>query len=464
MIAAPLLLAQQCLGLTNRVGEKMQSVLRIAAMLGALASPAFGEPVTEFALDNGLQIVVIEDHRAPVVTQMIWYKTGRADEPAGQSGIAHFFEHLMFKGTDKVAPGEFSAIVAANGGSDNAFTSDDYTAYFQRVPADQLGEMMRLEADRMANLNLSPENVATELQVILEERGQRVDSDPSALFREQISAAQYLNHPYALPVIGWLHEMKQLSREKALDFYARHYAPNNAILVVAGDVDPAAVRDLAQTHYGPLLPSETLPPRLRPSEPPQLAARRLIMADDRVAQPYMMRTFLAPERNAGDQKQAAAITLLAEVLGGSGTTSVLSRALQFDSQIAVYSGAGYGGVSVDPTTFSMIVVPSAGVSLADAEKALDDTLATFMETGVDPADLERIKTQVRAAEIYARDDAGDLANTYGAALAVGLSVQDVQDWPATLDAVTEDDIMSAARAVLVPENSVTGWLETKVTP
>jgi zinc protease len=464
VIDAPLPLARQCLGLAEKGGLNMQSVFRIAAMMGALASPAFGEPVTEFALDNGLQIVVIEDQRAPVVTQMVWYKTGRADEPAGQSGIAHFFEHLMFKGTDTVAPGAFSAIVAANGGSDNAFTSDDYTAYFQRVPADQLGEMMRLEADRMANLNLSPENVATELQVILEERGQRVDSDPSALFREQMSAAQYLNHPYGVPIIGWLHEMKQLNREKALDFYARHYAPNNAILVVAGDVDPTAVRDLAQTHYGPLKPSTTLPPRLRPSEPPQLAARRLTMADARVAQPYIMRSYLAPERNAGDQKQAAAITILAEVLGGSGTTSVLSRALQFDSQIAVYSGAGYSGVSVDPTTFSLIVVPSAGVSMADAEKALDETLAKFMETGVDPADLARIKTQLRAAEIYARDDAGDLARSYGAALAVGLGVQDVQDWPAALDAVTEADVMEAARAVLIPENSVTGWLETKATP
>ena len=442
----------------------MQPVFRIAAVMGALALPAFGEPVTEFALDNGLKIVVIEDHRAPVVTQMVWYKTGRADEPAGQSGIAHFFEHLMFKGTDTVEAGAFSAIVAANGGQDNAFTSDDYTAYFQRVPADQLGEMMRLEADRMANLNLSPENVATELQVILEERGQRVDSDPSALFREQMSAAQYLNHPYGLPVIGWLHEMQQLNRDKALDFYARHYAPNNAVLVVAGDVDPTAVRDLAQIHYGPLAPSETLPPRLRPSEPPQLAARRLTMADARVAQPYIMRSYLAPERNPGDQKQAAAITILAEVLGGSGTTSVLSRALQFDSQIAVYSGAGYDGVAVDPTTFSLIVVPSAGVSLADAEKALDETLAKFIQTGVDPADLARIKTQVRAAEIYARDDAGDLARSYGAALAVGLTVQDVQDWPAVLDAVTAEDVMAAARAVLIPEHSVTGWLETKASP
>ncbi|MDZ7905686.1 MAG: pitrilysin family protein [Cypionkella sp.] len=211
------------------------------------ATIAQGQQVTEFVLENGLRGVVIEDHRAPVATQMLWYKTGRADEVGGQSGIAHFFEHLMFKGTDTVAPGEFSAIVAANGGSDNAFTGQDYTAYFQRVPAAQLETVMRLEADRMVNLNLSADNVATELQVILQERTQRVDSDPSALFREQMDAAQYLNHPYGIPVIGWRHEIEALNRDNALAFYAQHYAPNNAVLVVAGDVDPAQVRDLAQT-------------------------------------------------------------------------------------------------------------------------------------------------------------------------------------------------------------------------
>ncbi len=442
----------------------MQLIRSVSLAFLALTIPATAQTVTEFTLANGLQAIVIEDHRAPIVTQMVWYKTGRADETAGQSGIAHFFEHLMFKGTDTVAPGEFSAIVAANGGSDNAFTSDDYTAYFQRVPVDQLDKMMQLESDRMAHLNLSEENVATELQVIIEERGQRVDSDPSALFQEQIGAAQYLNHPYGVPVIGWLHEMKQLTREKALDFYARHYAPNNAILVVAGDVDPAKVQALAEKHYGPLKPSDTLPPRIRPSEPPQLAARRLTMADARVAQPYISRSYLAPERNAGDQKQAAALAILAEVLGGSGTTSVLARALQFDSQTAVYASAFYDGTAVDPTTFGLVVVPSSGVSLADAEAALDATLAKFLETGVDAADLERIKTQVRASEIYARDDVGDLARNYGAALAVGLTAQDVQDWPKLLGEVTSDDMMQAARLVLNPQQSVTGWLETGANP
>jgi zinc protease len=437
----------------------MQKLLRASLVISALAQQAGAAPVTEFTLGNGLQVVVIEDHRAPVVTQMLWYKTGRADEPSGQSGIAHFFEHLMFKGTDTVAPGEFSAFVAANGGSDNAFTSFDYTAYFQRIAADKLPDVMRMEADRMENLNLSAENVATELQVILEERAQRVDSEPTALFREQMAAAQYLNHPYGVPVIGWLHEMQGLTRDKALAFYAAHYAPNNAILVVAGDVDPKAVQDLAQTHYAPLRPSTALSPRLRPAEPPHLAARRLHMTDARVAQPILARSYLAPERKPGDQKQAAALTILAELLGGSGTTSVLARALQFDSQTAVFANAGYNGTAVDPTSFNITVVPSAGVTLADAEAALDAALANFMAEGVNPDDLARIKTQIRAAQIYARDDVGDLARMYGAALAVGLSVQDVQDWPAILDGVTADDVMAAAKSVLRSETSVTGWLE-----
>lgn len=423
------------------------------------AQPLFADQVTDFTLANGMQVVVIEDHRAPVVTQMVWYKTGRADEVAGQSGIAHFFEHLMFKGTDTIKPGEFSEIVAANGGSDNAFTSNDYTAYFQRIAADKLELMMQLESDRMVHLNLSAENVATEKQVILEERNQRVDSDPGALFSEQMNAAQFLNHPYGIPVIGWRHEIEQLTREQALAFYAAYYAPNNAILVVAGDVEPADVKTLAEKYYGVLKPSDKIQPRLRPSEPPQLAERRLSMADPRVAQPYVSRSYLAPERNSGDQKQAAALTILAEVLGGSGTTSVLTRALSFETQTAVYASASYTGTSVDPDTFNLVVVPSEGVTLQQAEDAMDAVLAKFLETGVDPVDLERIKTQVRASEIYKQDDASDVAQEYGAALAVGLTVQDVQDWPNVLQSVTAADVLQAAKSVLQRKNAVTGWLE-----
>lgn len=427
----------------------------------ALALPASADTVSNFTLDNGMQVVVIEDHRAPVVTHMVWYKIGRADEAPGHSGIAHFFEHLMFKGTKEVPSGAFSAIVEQQGGNDNAFTTEDYTAFFQRVAADRLDLMMKMEADRMVNLNMSEEDVTTERQVILEERGQRTDSDPGSLLSEQMSAAQFLNHPYGIPVIGWRDEIAGLSRDDALAFYHAYYAPNNAILVVAGDVDPQKVLAMAKAHYGPLPPSDKIKPRHRPAEPPQLAERRMVLADERVAQPYLVRSYLAPERNAGDQKQAAALAVLADLLGGTGTTSVLARELQFDSQVAVYASAAYDGVSVDPQTFSLVLVPSEGVSLGDAEAAMDKVIAKFMQDGVNPDELARLKTQIRANEIYARDDAGGLANTYGEALAVGLTVQDVQDWPEVLQSVTAEDVMAAAKLVLNRDHAVTGWLTTK---
>jgi zinc protease len=419
---------------------------------------AAAEPVTSFTLDNGLQVVVIEDHRAPVVVQMIWYRVGAADEPRGHSGIAHFLEHLMFKGTEKIGPNEFSGIVEAQGGDDNAFTNWDYTAYFQRVAADRLDLVMGLEADRMRNLRLTEDDVTTEREVILEERGQRTDSNPGALLSEQMRAAQFMNHPYGIPIIGWRHEMEQLSREDALSYYQRFYAPNNATLVIAGDVDPAAVRALAEKHYGSIVPSDGIVPRDRPQEPPQLAERRLTLADERVSEPYVLRTYLAPERDPGAQKEAAALTVLAELLGGSGQTSVLARALQFDTQTAVYASAFYDGSSIDDATFGLIVVPAPGVSLADAEAAMDGVVADFLAAGPDPAALERIRMQVRASNIYARDDVDALARRYGEGLSIGLSIEDIDGWDEALSAVTEADIMAAATKVFDRRNAVTGWL------
>lgn len=434
-----------------------------SALLGflVLGLPSQADTVSSFKLDNGMDVVVIEDHRAPIVVHMVWYKVGAADEQPGHSGIAHFLEHLMFKGTDDVGPGEFSAIVEAQGGNDNAFTTNDYTAYYQRVASDRLDLMMRLEADRMRDLRLLEEDVATERQVILEERGQRTDSDPGALLTEQMQAAQFMNHHYGIPVIGWRHEMEQLSRQDALDYYQAYYAPNNAILIVAGDVDPKAVLEMAKLHYGPLKPSDKIKPRLRATEPPQLAERRVTLADSRVAEPYVIRSYLAPERNSGDQKQAAALTILAELLGGSGTTSVLARALQFDTKVATYASAFYNGTSLDQDTFGVFVLPVPGISLTDTEAAMDKVLAQFLKDGVKPADFERIKTQIRAAKIYARDDANGLAQDYGAALAVGLTVEDVEAWPEVLQSITEADVMAAANLVLNRNNAVTGWLTGK---
>ncbi|GAA6194608.1 pitrilysin family protein [Pseudophaeobacter arcticus] len=414
--------------------------------------------VTSFALDNGMEVVVVEDHRVPVVQHMVWYRAGSADEPIGQSGVAHFLEHLLFKGTDTLAPGELSATVAANGGRDNAFTSYDYTAYYQRVASDRLELMMRMESDRMVNLRLSEEEIVTEREVILEERNQRTDNSPRALFGEQLNAAQYLNHRYGQPVIGWRHEMEALDIDDALSFYGTFYAPNNAILVVSGDVDPAEVKSLAETYYGSLPANPDLPKvRARSKEPPQNAERRLIFRDPRVAQPYVQRSYLATERNAGAQEEAAALYLLAELLGG-GSTSYLSNALQFDQQVAVYTGAFYSGVSLDKTSFDFLIVPAEGVSLDQAEAALDATVSAFLAEGVDAEQLERIKLQLRASEIYARDNVDGIANRYGRALTSGLTVQDVQDWPQILQSVTSDEIIAAAQNLLRPEASVTGWM------
>lgn len=427
--------------------------------VGTLASPLFAEEnVTTFTLDNGMDVLVLEDHRAPVAVQMVWYRAGAADEPPGTSGIAHFLEHLLFKGTDMLEAGEFSKTVAANGGTDNAFTSWDYTAYFQRIAADRLELMMQMESNRMRNIRLTEEDILTERQVILEERNQRTDSEPGALFGEQRRAAQYLNHPYGIPIIGWRHEMEALDMEDALTFYERFYAPNNAILIVAGDVDPDEVRRLAETYYGPIAPTEGLPERARPQEPPQLSERRLTFSDPRVSQPYVTRSYLAPQRKAGDQEEAAALTLLASLLGGSSTTSVLAQKLQFDAQTALYTAAFYDGGTLDDASFGLVIVPQEGVSLKEAEEALDGAIAAFIEEGVDPAQFERIKTQIKASEIYARDDVQSAARRYGMALTTGLTVEDVQAWPDVLMAVTEEDVIDAAKAVFDKRRAVTGWL------
>lgn len=415
------------------------------------------EAVTTFTLENGMDVVVVEDHRAPVVQHMVWYRAGSADEPVGSSGVAHFLEHLLFKGTDTLAPGEFSATVAANGGNDNAFTSYDYTAYFQRVAADRLELMMRMEADRMRNIRLSEDDIVTERDVILEERNQRTDNNPRALFGEQMNASQYLNHRYGVPIIGWRHEMETLDMEDALSFYQTHYAPNNAILVVTGDVEPDEVKALAEKYYGVIPANPDLPERIRSQEPPQTAARRLTFKDARVSQPYVQRSYLAPERNAGEQEKAAALFMLAELLGG-GNTSYLTEKLQFEQQKAVYTGAFYRGVSLDDTTFDLFIVPAQGVSLQEAEEAMDAAVAGFIADGVNQEDLDRIKMQLRALQTYARDNVDGIGNRYGRALTSGLTVEDVQAWPDVLQAVTGEEIIAAAREVLQLETSVTGWL------
>ncbi|HSF93507.1 MAG TPA: pitrilysin family protein [Thermohalobaculum sp.] len=433
----------------------VRACLALTLCLGSAA--AFAEQaITGFTLENGMKVVVIEDHRVPVVNHMVWYRIGSADDPRGGSGIAHFFEHLMFKGTDTIPEGAFSTTVAENGGQDNAFTSYDYTGYFQRIAVDRLGLVMGMEADRMRHLILTEEVVATERAVILEERSQRVDNSPQALFGEQMDAVLYLNHPYRIPVIGWRHEIEQLGLEDARSFYRRYYAPDNAILVVAGDVIPEQVLALAEQHYGPIAPSGQ-PPEARPQEPPHLMARRVTMRDARVRQPYMVRDYLAVPYGPDTARESAALSVLSSILG-DGVTSRLSRALELEQKVAIGSGSYYTRNRRDVAEFSLHAVPAPGHDLAEVEAAIDAVLAEMIASGPTEEELARIKRLTRAGWIYGQDNVFGAARAYGAGVAIGLEIEDIRAWPEHVEAVTAEDVRAVAEKYLVPERSVTGYL------
>src|SRR6478672_5874269 len=421
-------------------------------------------PPASFTLGNGLQVVVIPDHRTPVVTQMIWYKVGSADETPGKSGLAHFLEHLMFKGTSKHPAGEFSETVLRIGGNENAFTSTDYTGYFQRVPREQLARMMEFEADRMTGLILKDENVLPERDVVLEEFNMRVANNPDARLTEQIMAALYLNHPYGRPVIGWRQEIEKLDREDALAFYKRFYAPNNAILIIAGDVDANDVRPMVEKFYGPVPAQPSIPVnRVRPQEPVPAAPRTVTLSDARVEQPGLRRYYLVPSAATAAAGESPALDVLAQLMGG-GSNSYLYRALVVDRPLAVSASAGYQGTSLDATQFMISVSPKPGVDFSQIEQVIDGVIADVGQHAVRAEDLERVKTQLIAEAIYAQDNQATLARWYGAALTSGLSVDDIRSWPDRIRAVTADQVRAAAQKWLDKKRSVTGYLIKDTAP
>ena len=444
-----------------------------AAMLsGAMLSSVsvFAEPrVTSappatFTLANGLVVVVIPDHRTPVVTQMIWYKVGSADETAGKSGLAHFLEHLMFKGTSKHPAGEFSQTVLRVGGNENAFTSTDYTGYFQRVPSEELGRMMEFEADRMTGLVLKDENVLPERDVVLEEFNMRVANNPEARLTEQIMAALYLNHPYGRPVIGWRQEIENLDREDALAFYRRFYAPNNATLVIAGDVEANDVRPMVERTFGAVPAQPAIPARrLRPQEPEPAAARTVTLSDPRVEQPGLRRYYLVPSAATAAAEESAALDVLAQLMGG-GNNSYLYRRLVVDHPLAVTAGASYQGTSLDATQFAISASPRPGVEFSQIEQVIDEVIADIGQRPIRAEDLERVKTQLIAESIYAQDNQATLARWYGGALTTGLSIEDIRSWPDRIRAVTAEQVRQAAQKWLDKKRSVTGYLIKDATP
>ncbi|ESW92506.1 insulinase family protein [Mesorhizobium sp. C280B] len=428
-----------------------------------MAAPALADNnpddgvVTDFLLDNGMEVVVIPDHRAPIVTHMVWYKIGSADEPPGKSGIAHFFEHLMFKATSNHAAGELDRAVAAIGGSDNAFTSYDYTAFHETVVPQALGEMMGFEADRMRNLILNDDVIKTERDVILEERRSRIDSNPQAVLDEEIDATLWQNQPYRIPVIGWMQEMEKLNRTDAMAFYNKYYTPNNAVLVVAGDVEPETVKALAEKTYGKIARGPDLPPRIRPVEPEQNTRRTVTLTDGRVSVPSFTTQWVVPSYHTAKPGEGEALDVLSEILGG-GNRSRLYQELVVRQGIAAEAGAFFQGTMLDDTNFTVYGAPRGDAKLADIEAAVDAEIARIAKDGVTSDELEKSKDRFVRSMIFARDKQEDMANIYGSTLATGGNVQDVQQWPDRIRKVTADQVKAVAARYLNLDHATTGYL------
>jgi zinc protease len=431
----------------------------VAPRASALASllQVRRRPSETFMLANGLQVVVLPSRRAPIVTQVLVYKVGSADETFGQTGIAHFLEHMMFKGTAALAPAEFSRTVARNGGRDNAFTDFDMTGYHQTIAADRLELVMRMEADRMVNLRLLDNELRPERQVVLEERRMRVDNVPAELLDEAVREPLFGRYkPYAMPTAGYVEDVKALGVNELAAFYRRFYAPNNAVLIVAGDAAPETVRTLAERYYGPI-PARKVERRQRPSQGGADLPQRVTRADARVAEPRWNRDFLAPSYRVGETGHAHALQVLARLFGGS-ETSRLSRALVAEGRIALSASASYGAASLGLSTFEIAVHPARGRSVTEIETAVGAEMKRVLDGDVSIEEIERTQNQLLAAAIYSQDSLASGPRLYGRMLVTGGSIVEIDGWPQKIAAVRPDDVVAAARHVWRDETSVTSLL------
>ena len=412
-------------------------------------------------LDNGLQIVLIENHRAPIVTQMVWYKVGGADEPPGKSGIAHMFEHLMFKGSKHVPPGEFSKKVRALGGNDNAFTSYDYTAYFQSIAADHLEEVMRMEADRMQGLDMPPNEFESEKKVVMEERRMRTDNDPSGAFYEQLGYSLFPHHPYGVPLIGWMREIAALGSDDAVTFYKKWYAPNNAVLVISGDITMAELLPMAKKYFGPLRANPELnAPRVRPQPADFTGQMRVTYSHPRIQQPQVVQIRRIPSVRL-NKTDAYALEILEDIMGG-GPTTRLYRALVVDQKIASNAGMSISNDSYDEGRGFVYATPLPGVPPETVQVALEQELRKVIAEGVTAEELKAAKDQITAQAVYALDSVTGPAMIFGRALTSGQSIDDVEYWVRDMQAITAADIQRAAKLYLDPDHTalpvVTGYL------
>jgi zinc protease len=433
-------------------------VLFFALPVFAADEPAVnGGKVTEFKLDNGMKVIVKEDHRAPIAVSQVWYKVGSSYEPDGITGISHALEHMMFKGTKEHPTGEFSRIIAANGGRENAFTSRDYTAYFQTMSADRMEISFELEADRMRNLLLPAEEFKKELEVVKEERRLRTEDKPNSLTREQFYAVSYRSLPYATPVIGWMNDLNNMQVEDLRGWYRQWYAPNNATLVVVGDVKPEWVLEMAKKHFGPLK-AEAIP-KLKPlREPPQRGViRTTVRAPAR--QPYLLLGYKTPVISTADAEwEPYALEMLAAILDG-GSSSRISKKLIRGQEVAVSAGAGYSAFSKYSGMLSMSAIPSKGHTVADLEKALRAEIDLLKSELVTPEELQRVQAQVVASQVYELDSVFYQAMQIGTLETIGLDWRLIDSYAENMRKVTAEQVQAVAKKYLTSDRLTVAQLE-----
>ncbi len=440
------------------VTQRLSRLLLLALLLLPMQVAAkVYDPVTA-TLSNGLQVIVVPNHRAPVVHHMLWYRVGSLDEVAGKSGLAHYLEHLMFKGTATVPPGGYSKAIAAVGGRENAFTAHDYTAYFATVPADFLPRLMELEADRMQNLVITDEQALPERDVVLAERRQRTDDDPGGRFSEKLNKAIYGAHPLGRPVIGWRDEVAALSAADAEAFYRQWYAPNNAILIVSGDVTPEKVFQLAAATYG-RLESRPLPPRpeTRALYQPRKQPESLFVQDPDVRQVNIYRHYIAPSYHTATGYTPYALQVLAEILDG-GSVGRLYRKLVMDKKVVTETGVDYDPLARDDGSLTVGLTLPPKANVGQAARALDSLLAEVVQHGVTEAEVQRAIKRLREQAIFTRDHLMTPGYAFGQHLSLGLAVDDVENWPENIGRVTVTEVNAAARQVLGSQDYVTGYL------
>jgi zinc protease len=414
-------------------------------------------PAETFTLANGLQVVVLPSVRAPIVSQVVVYKVGSADETLGQTGIAHFLEHMMFKGTWTIGPTEFSRTISRNGGRDNAYTGFDATGYYQTIAADRLELIMRMEADRMVNLHITEKELTPERQVVLEERRMRVDNVPAELLDEAVREQLFgRGRPYGMPTAGYVADVKKLSVTDLATFYRKYYAPNNAVLIVAGDTSADAVAKLAEKHYGPVAKAR-LELRRRPADGGAGLPQRVIRADARVVEPNWSRDFLAPSYATGEARHAHALLVLAQLFGG-GETSRLWKAMVDDAKLALSASAGYGASSLGLSSFEISVHPAPQRTIAEIEGAVADQMKKVLDGEVTAEEVERAQNRLLASAIYSQDSLGSGPRLYGSILSTGGTIGDIDAWPQRIAAVRPEHVTAAAQHVWRDDGAVTSLL------